>query len=186
VAAVNEPPWLIVIDLQHAFTSPSSPWYAPGSEGAVDAVHSLVPLFGERVVFTRFVPPEQIEGSWQVYYEKWPFAVGTQGDRLWDVVEPWSGRRSIASPHFSKWVPELRALFGAQPTVVLAGLSTDCCVLATAFAAVDSGAHVRVVTDACASGTKALHDAALMMLGRRAPQLRLLTAAEERALTAAR
>jgi nicotinamidase-related amidase len=183
-AQTRREPWLVVIDLQHAFATPGSPWYAPASRSAVDAVAGLVPLYGPRVVFTRFVPPREIVGSWQDYYGKWSFAAGTWNSDIWNVIEPWSDRTTISSPTFSKWVPALRTLLGPHPTVVLAGLSTDCCVLATAFAAVDAGAHVRVVSDACASATPALHDAALMMMARRAPQLAIVTAAEERAAAA--
>ncbi len=37
--------------------------------------------------------------------------------------------------------------------MVLCGVSTDCCVLMTALAAVDDGVAVRVVADACAAKT---------------------------------
>jgi nicotinamidase-related amidase len=73
---------------------------------------------------------------------------------------------------------------GAEPDLVLCGLSTDCCVLATALAAIDAGARVRVVADACAA-EPALHDAALAILRRRTPQLTLTTVADELSVAAA-
>jgi nicotinamidase-related amidase len=42
---------------------------------------------------------------------------------------------------------------------VLAGVSTDCCVLSTAVAAADAGVPVQVVADACA-GCAGVDDAA--------------------------
>jgi len=38
---------------------------------------------------------------------------------------------------FSKWGPEPRRLTGLADAIVLCGVSTECCVLATALAAVD-------------------------------------------------
>ena len=52
---------------------------------------------------------------------------------------------------------ELRALVGGGEAV-LCGVSTECCVLMTALAAVDDGAHVRVVADACAAKGPKTHE----------------------------
>jgi nicotinamidase-related amidase len=179
--SAEAPPWLVAVDLQRAFADPGSPWFTPGVGSIAGLVADLVPQFGPRVIFTRFVPPRQVEGSWRSYYEKWRFAAGTHDSDLWSVIEPWHQAASISSHTFSKWVPELRAVVGPYPTMVLCGISTDCCILATAFAAVDGGAHVRVVADACAAKTRELHEAALQMMRGRAPQLTVVTARQERA-----
>ena len=177
-------PWLVAVDLQHAFADPASPWFTPTLDAAMKVVAGLVPLYGPRVVFTRFVPPGSLFGSWHDYYRKWPFAVTPATDRLWSVVDPWSAHKSVASHQFSKWVPDLQAIVGAHPTIVLCGVSTDCCVLATALGAVDGGAHVRVVVDACAAKTPEAHRGALEIMAARSPQLALVTAQQERALAA--
>ena len=177
--SVESPPWLVAVDLQRAFADPGSPWFTPGVGPIASVVADLVPLFGARAVFTRFVPPREVEGSWHSYYEKWPFAAGSHDSDLWSVIEPWDRFISISSHTFSKWVPELRALVGPHPTIVLCGVSTDCCVLATALAAVDGGAHVRVVADACVAKTPELHEAALQLMRGRAPQLTVVTSRKE-------
>lgn len=176
----SDRPWLVAVDLQPAFANPASPWFTPTLPAVIETIATLVPQYGSRVIFTRFVPPAEITGSWRAYYDKWPFAVGTRDSDLWSVVDPWKAATSIATHTFSKWVPALHALVGTHPAIVLCGVSTDCCVLATAFAAVDGGAHVRVVADACAAKTPAAHEAALAMMRARAPQLAIVTAAEER------
>jgi nicotinamidase-related amidase len=150
---LEAPDWLVVVDLQ------------------------LVPAFGERVVFTRFVPPRLVEGSWQAYYRRWAFAVREDAETLWDVVDPWRDAPSVASHTFSKW-SVVKDVLGGSRRVALCGVSTDCCILGTAFAAVDDGAEVSVVTDAC-TADPALHAHALAVLERRAPQLALTTVAEE-------
>ena len=102
-------------------------------------------------------------------------------DWLWAIDAPWADRAGVASHTFSKWLPEAHGRFAPDAAVVLCGVSTDCCVLATALAAVDAGAHVRVVEDACAARTEAVHQGALGIMAARAPQLRIVTAAAEHA-----
>lgn len=180
MSATPEPalPWLAVIDLQPAFADAASPWFTPSLSEATKAIARIVPLYGDRVLFTRFMPPARLSGSWHAYYRKWPFAMEDEWSWLWDVVEPWRERRSVASHRFSKW-EALRGEIGADAAVTLCGVSTDCCVLATALAAVDGGAEVRVVVDACAAKTPEAHARALAIMGDRAPQLALVSVAEE-------
>ena len=173
--------WLLVIDLQPAFSHPDSPWFTPSLANAAPAVAELVASFGERVLFTRFVPPARPVGSWVPYYRRWPFALDPANAELWALDAAWTGRPSVASHTFAKWLPEVRQRLGAAATAVLCGVSTDCCVLMTALAAVDDGASVRVVADACAAKTPALHARALDLMADRAPQLLVTTMAEERA-----
>jgi nicotinamidase-related amidase len=165
----------MVIDLQPGFSDPASPWYTPALAEAAERIARLVTRFGERVLFTRFVPPDTVSGSWQSYYAKWDFAIEASSAWLWDLDPAFQGRLSIASHTFSKWVPEAKAHIGDNPTVVLCGVSTDCCVLMTALAAVDDGAHVRVVTDACAAKSPEIHERAIALMASRAPQLTLVT-----------
>jgi len=171
--------WLMVIDHQPAFSHPTSPWFTPGMDISSRQVARLAEAYGERALFTRFVPPETIQGSWKHYYDLWDFAHGADAAWLWGLDQAWEGRLSIASHTFSKWVPDAMAILGPHPSVTICGVSTDCCVLSTALAAVDGGALVRVVTDACAAGTPELHATALAILETRAPQLELLTTDQE-------
>ena len=173
--SVESKPWLVAIDLQRAFAQPGSPWFSPATCVVANTVTDLVSCFGDRVVFTRFVPPRAVEGSWRSYYEKWRFALGSHDSDLWSVIEPWERYPSISSHTFSKWVPELRTLIGPDPSIVLCGVSTDCCVLATAYAAIDGGAQVCVVEDACAAKTAQLHEGALQMMRARSPQLSVMS-----------
>jgi nicotinamidase-related amidase len=114
------------------------------------------------VTFTRFVAPDEPTGAWQSYYEQWPFALQPPDAPLWDVVPEFGDPGdTLDATTFSKWGPELAGRVGAAG-LVLAGVSTDCCVLSTALAAADAGVPVRVVSDACAgvdadSHAKALH-----------------------------
>jgi nicotinamidase-related amidase len=174
-----ETDWLIVIDMQHVFAEPASPWFTLGFATAAERIAALLPRFGRRVIFTRFVPPRAIEGSWADYYRRWDFAAAPANAELWQIVPPWRGSEHIDTHRFSKWGAALRTLTGPSATVVLCGVSTDCCVLMTALAAVDDGAFVRVVADACGAKTPEVHEGALSLLRTRAPQLTITSTAEE-------
>ncbi len=171
--------WLVVVDMQHVFADPASPWFTSGFASAAERIATLVPRFGRRVAFTRFVPPSAIEGSWADYYRRWNFAAEPANAELWQLVPPWRGYERIDTHRFSKWGAELRALTGPAATFVLCGVSTDCCVLMTALAAVDDGAFVRVVADACGAKTPEVHEGALSLLRTRAPQLTITSSYQE-------
>ena len=169
----------MVIDLQPAFAHPESPWFTPTLDAVTARIERLVPKFGEQVLFTRFVPPGAPWGSWRPYYDKAPWALRLDAAPLWELDARWAGRPSIDKHTFSKWGPEARRYIGVDDVAVLCGVSTECCVLMTALAAVDDGAHVRVVADACASKSTDAHEQALALMGGRAPQVRITTVAEE-------
>ena len=169
---------LLVIDHQPAFAHPDSPWFCPALAEVTPRIGRLVAHFGDRVLFTRFLPPAVPVGSWLQYYQLWDFALQPGGEWLWPVSAPWADRPSIASHTFSKWNDAARAFFGPDPEVVMCGVATDCCVLGTAFAAVDDGVQVRLVADACAAASPAVHQAAVDLMASRAPQLSVVSAAE--------
>jgi nicotinamidase-related amidase len=164
-------PLLAVIDMQW-FYAPGQPWATPGFDGLIEPIGRLVDGFGDRVVFTRFVVPAQPHGSWVAYYPQWPQVTGPGTGHLADLVPPWTDRAAgaIDLPTFSKWGPELAARLDAGGELVLCGVSTDCCVLATALGAVDAGVSVRVAADACAGLDAAAHERALALLAGFAPQ----------------
>nr|WP_315970907.1 isochorismatase family protein [Streptomyces sp. PBH53] len=79
---------------------------------------------------------------------------------------------------FGKWTPELAARTGPDGRLVLAGVSTDCCVLSTALAAADAGAEVLVVADACAGVDDDSHLKALQIMELYRPLVRVTTIAD--------
>jgi nicotinamidase-related amidase len=172
--------WLVVIDAQRVFADPSSPWGSVMWPDAVEPIRRLAGAFQERVVFTRFVAHPRPTGSWVPYYRQWPFALVPDDDPLYAVVPELDGlaRHTITAHTFGKWHEELRAFTGPMPTLVLAGVSTDCCVISTALPAADAGAHVLVVTDACAGSSKEAHDNALSAMKLYEPQIELTESAE--------
>ena len=172
--------WLVVIDAQQIFASPAtSPWGSPMFGGVVDRIGDLCAAYGHRVVFTRFVADPGLGGSWGSYYDDWPFALVPDEDPLYAVVPQLAaaasraaaGGRVVTAPTFGKWGADLRAVVGDQPRLTLAGVATDCCVIATALPAADAGATITVVADACAGSTPAHHAQALGAMALFGPQV---------------
>jgi nicotinamidase-related amidase len=175
----------VVVDMQRVFADPSSGWATPGFAAIVPAVAALVERHAPAVTFTRFVAPAQPAGAWRDYYAQWPFALQPADAPLWDVVpelalpDSMGTGPTVDAPTFSKWGPELAERVGSA-TLLLAGVSTDCCVLSTAVAAADAGVPVKVVADACAGVDDASHQKALDVLALYAPLVEVVTSAELR------
>lgn len=168
--------WLVVIDPQAIFASPDSPWGARSFPDAMRNIRRLADAFGDRVVVTRWLPTADRSTAWGEYFAAWPFADVDPGDPLYALVPDaaaLSPRPPLDLPTFGKWGPALERITGPAPRLVLAGVSTDCCVISTALSAADAGARVTVAADACAGSTAENHAAALHVMGLYPPQITL-------------
>jgi nicotinamidase-related amidase len=193
-------PLLAVIDMQRVFGEPDSDWFAPRFAEILGPVRQLTEAFAPRVIFTRFIAPRKPAGAWRQYYEQWPFALQPPGARIYELVDEFADQPgpTLDATTFSKWGPELASLLGGGHSaggdsaggdsaggdsgspgeLVLAGVSTDCCVLSTAVAAADAGVAVRVVANACAGATDESHEQALEILRLYAPLIEVVSLAE--------
>lgn len=168
-------PWLVVVDMQTAFAHPSSPWATQGYEQAAVSVEKLLDRYLGRAVFTRFVRDPDETGQWGAYYDRWPTFRLDRDDPQWELtITPPPGTPIVDEPTFSKWAPALRAVTGPAG-LVICGVATECCVMATALGAADAGRPVHVVADACAGATQALHDQALSIMDSMAPLITVVT-----------
>jgi nicotinamidase-related amidase len=176
----GDSPLLAVIDMQELFAA-GSPWAVPGFEDLIEPVDRLARGYGPRTLFTRFVIPQVPRGSWVGYYRAWPQVLVPEAAHLADLAQPWASRGldTLDKTTFSKWGPELESMLGPSRELTVCGVSTDCCVLATVLAAVDAGAQVQVIADACAGITAEAHEAALNLLTGFAPQVTFGSVAEE-------
>jgi nicotinamidase-related amidase len=167
--------WLVIIDAQAIFASPAtSPWGSPLWDSVMPRIVELAAAHDpDRIVLTRFVADPSLGGSWGAYYDDWPFALVPGADPLYAVVPDLAAydRHVVTAPTFGKWNADLRAIAGDQPTLTLAGVSTDCCVIATALPAADAGATVTVVADACAGSTPENHARAIGAMALFGPQI---------------
>jgi nicotinamidase-related amidase len=158
--------WLAVIDMQRVFAEPGTDWFVPRFAEITGPVTDLVAAYRPRVTFTRFVAPAVPAGAWRRYYDQWPFALQPPDAPIYELAGEFAAQAgpTLDATTFSKWGPELAGLTGPGGRLVLAGVSTDCCVLSTAVAAADAGASVAVVADACAGATDESHEQTLAVL----------------------
>ncbi len=166
--------WLVVIDPQAIFADPgTSDWGSPMWADRVGRIRELCAAYAGRVVLTRFVADPDPQGSWQPYYRQWAFAQVPDQDPLYAVVPELADVTApvVTRPTFGKWGPQLQAIVGDTPRLVLAGVSTDCCVIGTALPAADAGATVVVRADACAGSTPENHEKALDVMSLFGPQI---------------
>ncbi len=166
--------WLVIVDPQVVFADPGvSPWGSPLFADAVPRMAALAREFGrDRTVVTRFVADPSLGGSWEPYYDEWPFALVPGDDPLYAVVPELDGLAGhvVTAGTFGKW-PVLADLVGPEARVTLAGVATDCCVISTALPMADAGVTIEVVADACAGSTRENHEHALATMALFGPQI---------------
>ena len=167
--------WLVVIDAQRVFADPGSPWTRQASPQRSTTRAGLLPGLGDEPRSRASSRRRHRPGAGTTL-QHWAFARGLRAEQ-WSLINGFGDVPVVDLPTLSKWGPQLEAVVGMQPTLVLCGVSSDCCVLSTALAAIDAGARVRVVADACAADPEA-HSAAIEILRRRAPLIAVTSAAE--------
>lgn len=180
---------LVAIDMQPVFGDPGSPWAAPRFAEVLPVVRALADAAGpDRTVLTRFVAPEHPEGAWVPYYADWPFALQPPDAPAYALVPELADLADlvpvVTATTFGKWGPELAAHLAPGDTMLLTGVSTDCCVLSTALAAADAGVAVRVVAEACAGSDDVSHARALDAIRLYAPLADVVDVTTARAILA--
>jgi nicotinamidase-related amidase len=166
-------PWLMIIDMQRIFGEPRSEWATPDYAAASAGIQRLLGGFESRVCFTRFLPPDLPTGVWITYYEKWPFALDPVNAPLYELSDEFVSvpAMMVERTTFGKWDAEVDQLLGHPYELVLAGVTSDCCVISTALPACDAGVHVTVVADASAGVTEADHKRALDAMALYSPMI---------------
>ena len=165
---------LVVVDMQHVFGDPASAWFAPRFAEILEPIDRLVAAYGSAVTFTRFVAPASPIGAWQEYYAQWPFALQPPDADLYALVDHFAGRPTLDAGTFGKFGPAL----STYDELVVAGVSTDCCVVSTVLPAADAGVKVWVPADACAGASDEAHRQALALMASYAPLVEVTTVDE--------
>jgi nicotinamidase-related amidase len=158
----------LCVDMQNVFIQDTE-WHVPWMKIILPSVVELSARLADRTIFTRFVPPdtaEQAPGAWQRYYSRWPrYTVDAAGTPLLQIVPELAALnppavvvdKSTYSAFSSReLVRRLRA--GQVECLIVTGVETDVCVLATVLAAIDHGFRVIVPLDGVCSSTDRGHD----------------------------
>ena len=162
---------LLVIDMQNAYTS-EGPWTCPHMDRAAERIITLIESgYFNQILFTRFDAPRLPVGTWKKYNMiNRKINEDVHMNELIPQLLPYTD----IYPLYSKFtysaltVPEIQAAIEhctqRGGSVVLTGVVSECCVLATAFQAIDNGCPVIYIKDACAGSSDELEDAVVQVL----------------------
>lgn len=170
---MNDHDLICVIDVQNVYL-PGEEWACPHIHRAVTNISRILDRAAkEQVIFSRFVKPEQPFGRWKTYNEK--YRKINESKYLNELVEPLKKRQEeMQYPLFDKSVYSLMKVSKVRDAakrateaggrIVLTGVVAECCVLFTAFEAIDYGCEVIYVTDAVAGLDDAREEGSILML----------------------
>jgi nicotinamidase-related amidase len=159
--------------MQALFAEPTE-WHVPWMKRVLPAVLHVAETRPEQTIFTRFIPPQhanQMVGTWQRYYQRWPQM--TRAELPPGLLELMPPLPSLVPPatvvdkcHYSPFLePPLPYLLRQRriDSLVITGGETDVCVLATVLGAVDRGLRVVLATDALCSTSDQAHECLLSL-----------------------
>ncbi len=159
----------LCIDMQRVFVEETR-WHTPWAERVMPQVARLCERHAERTIFTRFVPLERAEtapGTWQRYYEAWPeMTLDRLAPAMLELAQPLAhfsppamlfDKRVLSPWHDGSLAPLL--IGRGVRTLIVSGLETEVCVLATVLGAVDHGFRVVIAMDAICGSADETHDA---------------------------
>lgn len=161
---------LLVIDLQ-VVVAPGGAWELPGITHVVTAATRLVDEHHGPVLASRHCPvPEQ------------PGALGRYAQLSSDASQLVPELRHITDVEKQTYsayrADAVRTAANEVDDVILCGVETDCCVLATAFDLLDAGISTVVVADAVTGPDAIAHQGALRAMERFGDLLRVQTVDE--------
>ena len=146
---------LLVIDMQNVYGQGGA-WSCHQAGEAAENIKKLIREGGDsfNVIFTRFLSDEEAEGAWKDYNrENADINKDVFANRMMEAF----GEELKHYPLYTKSVysslaiPEVKRAVKVADRVLLAGVVAECCVLSTAFAAIDEGSRIVYLRD-CVSG----------------------------------
>jgi nicotinamidase-related amidase len=180
-------PLLVAVDVQRLYRE-FAPWALAGVERVADVSAGLADALGCPLLCTRTVLPSAHgveDGPWRAYEERWQ-ALRARAAAEPALLDPLPALQRRCREVFDKhtysafesptFADAIRA-FAPSPLIVT-GVETDICVLATVFGAIDRNLPVWLVTDAVAGPDARAQQGVLAMLSRMPEQVRLVTARE--------
>lgn len=125
--------------------------------------------YADRTIFTRFIPVEQPgegQGTWKTYYLRWPQMTRQNLmpgclDIIPELAALAPHAEIINKPVYGPWLcTDLHQRLQDKhiDTLIITGLETEICILATVSGAVDLGYRVILISDAVCSSEDSTHD----------------------------
>ena len=180
-------PLLVAVDVQRLYLD-FAPWALGGVEAVAAAIAGLADAVGCPLLCTRTVLPSAHgvrTGPWRAYEERWQ-SLAARAAAEPELLDPLPALQQRCRTVFDKHTysafedaafdAHVRA-FGPSPLLV-AGVETDICVLATVFGACDRNLPVWLITDAVTGPDARAERGVRATLARMPEQVRLVSARE--------
>lgn len=167
----------LCVDMQRVFAE-NTPWHTPWMPRVLPVIWQIAESHPQQTFFTRFIPPErpeQAQGSWRRYFERWrELSLENAGPELFNLVPELAALvppALVFDKHtYAPWGrPDFdQAIQDRNPgALIVTGAETDVCVLATVLGAVERGYRVILPVDALCSSSDTTHDALLTLYNQR-------------------
>jgi nicotinamidase-related amidase len=159
----------------------AGPWETPWSARVLPSIVALCERYRDRTIFTRFIPPmkaEDVPGAWRDLYRKWPEVTGQHISKdLLNLMAPLNTfvppalvidkmtYSAFSNPQLAAQLQEWRV-----NSLIISGVETEVCVLATTLTAIDLGFKVIIPIDAVCSSADPGHDAQITIFRSRFSQ----------------
>lgn len=178
-------PLLVAVDVQRLYRD-FAPWALPAVDTVARVTARLADALSCPLYCTRTVFPSArgvLTGPWHGYEQRW-HELADRAAAEPTLLEPLPDLQSRCQAVFDKHTYsafedpsfEARVLAYAPDPLVVTGVETDICVLATALGAIDRNLPVWLVTDAVASPDATGHRGVLASMARMPEQVRLVDA----------
>lgn len=158
---------VLVIDMQNVYRK-GEPWACLHTDRAAENIRKVLDRRpAVRALFTKFVPPVHPEGAWKDYNQAYrEINESVYLNELVPVLKKRAADYPVCekSTYSSLRVPEVRDRAREAGRIILTGVVAECCVLATAFDAIDMGCHVVYLTDGVSGFDAAREEAAVLAL----------------------
>ena len=148
---------LLLVDFQNVYL-PGCDWACPSMPEALNHTIRILDAAGAPAcVMTRFVAPADPVGRWRQYNEAYrEINENPHLAELAEALAPYAEKAAVVdkSTYSSMDAPEVLRAMEGKKAVVLAGVTAECCVLATMMDAMDLGYEVVYLYD-CIAGQSA-------------------------------
>lgn len=177
----------ICVDMQRLFAEPGD-WHTPALTGIIGTVARIAAHRPQRTLYSRFLTPERAEdarGQWRHYYRRWASVTGEQLTTGKLALVPELAKLARPDALIDKFGHSCFDSLAMRPALarlgatglIVTGVETDVCVLATVLDAIDLGLRVVIIEDGVASSSPEGHAAAMNAIyPRYDQQIEVLTA----------
>ncbi len=173
---------LVVVDMQNAYLEDQC-WACTKTSSCAEKIAGLIDGgVCDNVVFTEYLAPENPVGTWVTYNEvNAEVNADAWLNEVVDELKPYLDTYPLysKSTYSSFGNPDFKALMARAGRIIITGVMSECCVLATAIDAIDTGTPVVYLTDACSGSSQEFEDMVVSLMEFASPTHTAVMTADE-------